>query len=269
MASAPKPMTVRAIPNFRSARITGILNVVFATLLLVFGLCMSSYVATLPLLGRAFTAYQAQIDKIGDQQRQTALRGLDEQLQKADTEAAKAEILERKKKLENSPKLGAGVNMMDFSKMGFDDPVVIGWSWVEIVTGLALNVMLIASGVGLMHWKPWARKLGLWTAGLKILRLVVLYTGFVILIVPPVAKNLGDMVGEMMNQQQAGLGRAGGAPPKELFVRIYSVMYSVMGVGYMAVGSVYPAVLLWVLTRPGIASACSGRFVLPKEPNQP
>ena len=264
--SSPEPR-VLAVPNFRTARLMGIFNALFAVEILACGLLMSAYVATLPLMARAMKQFTSQIEQQADRQKQTALKGLDEEAAKATTEAEKTAIAARREKIETAPKvmLAPGV---DFSKMGFDDPTILTWSWVELLSGMGLNVMLLASGVGLMHWKPWGRTLGIWTGVLKIARLLVFYLLFIIFIVPPMSKVFGELAVDMMQQQQAAVGRQGG-PPKDVFVRIYAVMYTVMGVGFAATGVIYPAVMVWILTRPGVVSASSGRFVLPKEPRQP
>jgi hypothetical protein len=99
---------------------------------------------------------------------------------------------------------------------------------------------------------------------------VVLYGFFIVVIVPPVARNLGEMVVQMAAQQQIPMAAPKTAmPDAALFARIYTVMYSVMGVGMAALGSVYPLIVLWLLTRPGVKSACAGVYKLPPEPNQP
>ncbi len=53
------------------------------------------------------------------------------------------------------------------------------------------------------------------------------------------------------------------------FAKMYTVMYTGMGLGVMLTGVIFPAILLWCLTRPGVKSACSGQWKSPKEPNQP
>ena len=65
--------------------------------------------------------------------------------------------------------------MMEVNQVQMGDRSFIRYTWVDVVTELALNALLLASGVGLLHWRPWARRLGLWTAGLKVVHLVLLY----------------------------------------------------------------------------------------------
>ena len=110
----------------------------------------------------------------------------------------------------------------------------------------------------------------MWTAVLKVVRLTSSYSVFIVAIVPVVAKNLGEMVVQMAAQQQGPLPAGpGGMPAATMLVRVYMVVYSVMGGGMIVLGSVYPLVVLWLLTRPGVKSACSGEFLLPREPGQP
>jgi len=136
--------------------------------------------------------------------------------------------------------------------------LIQGWYWVEILTGLAVNVVLLISGIGLLKYKGWARSLGIWTALFKILRLGLLYGFFIIVVVPPFSKAVGEAVGQMMVQQQQIMGGKGApamADP-QMFTKIYAIMYSFMGVGMIAIGSIFPGIMLYFLTRPRIQSAC-------------
>lgn len=266
--SQASPQPPRAVPNFRTARLVGIFNVLFSVQILLCGLCMGVYVVTLPIWGRVFADVQAQAKQQVERAKASRLAELDDAAKKADTPEKKAEIAALRKEVESAPDPDF-TGMMDISKMGMTDPVTVGWAWVEIVTGLVLNTLMLLSGVGLMHWKPWSRKVAVWTAALKILRLVVVYSAFIVLVVPPMAKQLGDLVGDAMTKQQAALGRKGAAPPTQVFVQVYTVTYTLTGVGMMVTGVVYPALVVWLLTRPGVVSACSGAYRLPPEPKQP
>lgn len=259
----------KALPNFRTARVMGLLNVVFATQLLLCGLVLGGYVAVMPLFTRMMSGVQKEAEDRIEQSRAGERAALAEKVESAKSVEDKALAKARLEEFDRRPRLSLAA-AMDMKGLGLNDPVAIGWAWAEVITGLVLNVALLASGVGLMHWKPWARKVGLATASLKLARLVLVYGFFVLVIVPPLARNLGGMIVNMATQQQAAMGAGPGAlPDASFFARVYGVMYSAMGVGMVVVGSVYPLILLWQLTRPGVRSACSGAFVLPREPNQP
>jgi hypothetical protein len=264
MAVDPRPKY--ALPNFRSARLLGILNVVFATEILVCGLCVGGWVAVMPLWGTAFKPFFQKAEQQMEAARKAEVQALDEEAKKATTVDEKAAIEARKKEVESRPKPSFGSTEM--YTMGMDDPTTLAWSWSEVLSGLVLNGLMLASGVGLMHWRPWSRTLGLWTAALKVLRLCLLYGFYIVVIVPVVSQKVGQSVATMMEQQQA-MGARGAAMGPEMFVRIYTILYSIYGALMVLCGVIYPAVVIWVLTRPGVKSACSGAFQLPKEPNQP
>jgi hypothetical protein len=268
MAAGPAPRY--AMPNFRMARLVGIFNVIVGAEILLCGICLGGYVAIMPMWGRMFASIQQPARRQIESAKQAQLSALDEKAKAATTVEEKAEIAAERKLIETrqDPTI-TQLNMMDLNKMGLNDPTNIAWSWAEVVSGLVLNALLLASGIGLLAWRSWARRLGVWTAALKIVRLFVLWGFFIVAIVPPVSRNLGKMIGEMAVQQQASMGRTGGPVPTDMFVRVYTILYSGFGLGVIVLGSIYPVVVLWLLTRPGVKSACSGVFQKPKEPNQP
>ena len=265
--SGPAPIRMTP-PNFRSARLVGIFNVFFAAQILICGLCMSGYTLTLPMWLRLFSQVQKQTEERAEQLKTAQLEAAIEREKAAKTDPEKIEAAARRIEVETRPKAALSMSM-DFTRMGLADPKIIAWSWAELISSLTLNSMMLASGIGLLHWKPWARSLGIWTAALKIVRLVLVYGYFVLSVVPVLAQRMGEAVVAMMAQQPGTMGPTGGAPPVSLFVRIYLITYSGMGVGMILIGVVYPMIVLWLLTRPGVKSACSGLLKLPMEPKQP
>ena len=264
--AAPRGTTM---PNFRTPRLLGIFNVLFATEILACGLCMGGYTVTLPLWGRLIQQAQSQTRQRFEAAKASELAALAEKEKAAKTTEDRAEIVTERLRVEARPDPTAAAAMMDLSKMGLDDPTFIRWTWTEVFSGLVLNVMLLASGVGLLHWKPWARSLGVWTGVLKVLRLVLVYGFFIIGVVPPISQRIGGAVSTMMAGQPGMGAPAGAGSAAAMFTRIYTVTYSALGVGMIALGVIYPAILLWLLTRPGVKVACAGTHKLPKEPNQP
>ncbi len=257
-----------AMPNFRIPRLLGIFNVIFASEIMICGLGMGVYVTSLPLLGRMISQAQKQVERQAEAAKTAELASLSAQEEQAKTDAEKAEIVTRRAEVNARPK-GTIPGTMDLNKMGFDDPVLLRWSWTEVMTGLVVNAMMLASGVGLLFWKPWARTLGVWTAAIKVVRLTLLYSYCIVAVVPPMSERLGRAVGEMMTSQQQAIGRASPPISTDMFVKVYTVMYSGMALGTLVLGVIYPVILLWFLTRPGVKVACSGLVKLPKEPNQP
>ena len=69
--SAPTPLPKGLVPpDFRTSRLLGIFNTLFASEILLCGLCMCGYTATLPLTSKVMTSMGAQIDKQNAQLRE-------------------------------------------------------------------------------------------------------------------------------------------------------------------------------------------------------
>ena len=74
------------------------------------------------------------------------------------------------------------------------------------------------------------------------------------------AEKISRGAAEVVEQQQRAMGRpgvGGGPPPVKLLHWTYTIMMTAGAVGMIVVGSIYPAVSLWLLTRPGVREACS------------
>jgi hypothetical protein len=74
------------------------------------------------------------------------------------------------------------------------------------------------------------------------------------------------MIGEMVAGSMAGQG--GPAPPAEMLIRIYTIMYTVGGLGFIVFGSIYPIVIIACLTRPTVKAAFR-LSVAKKAPEEP
>ncbi|MBY0397982.1 MAG: hypothetical protein K2X91_16150, partial [Thermoleophilia bacterium] len=263
------PAPTRMVPpNFRTPRLLGIVNFLISSQILVCGLGMASYLAVLPLVAEVTQSIVDEAGRAEDKKKEAALAGLDAEIKAAKTDVEKAVLAERRKAVESRPRMM--MPTMDFSAMGLTDRRVIAWSWAEVISGIVVNVLMLVSGVGLMSWKKWAWTMGVWTGWLKILRLLVLYGIFIAVVSPVMSQGMAKMATDMIAQQQAALGGGGGAPPPtQMLTQIYSVMNAAIGVMMIVGGAIYPAILLWLLHRPPVKSACSGAFLPPKEPKEP
>ena len=255
------------VPQPRIPKVIGILNIVFAAALLICGACSGIYAAMMPSMAKMMTQVQAQADTQRKAQIQQSLESVAKEEKElealpadqknAQTEAKKGELTERRRELEESLKRPSPMPMFDMSKMGLDDPKLIGWWATDVVTALILNVLMLVSGIALVRFKPSGLSLGKWVAGLKIARLVVLYSVFIVVIVPPLSRNYARAVVDMFQQQQAAVGKP--LPPAlgiDQMTRLYTIMYSITGVAMMVLGGIYPIVTLWLLSRPGARAAC-------------
>lgn len=253
MSSVPSHAT--PLPNYRTTRLLGIFNIVFATCLLIFGLCMTVSVMVQPMFFKAINDAQKTLEEKGEATRKAELDSIAKREADAKSEEEKKEFAAQREEIEARPKAKLP-GMMDMSKI-MNQPMLQGWTWVEILTGLSLNIALFISGIGLLKYNGWSRTLGIWVALLKLARLVLVYGFFIISVVPPMSKTIGEAVGEMMAAQQGiQVKGAGAVPDAQVFTKIYTITYSLMGAGMISVGSIYPALMLWFLTRPRVKAAC-------------
>jgi hypothetical protein len=147
-------------------------------------------------------------------------------------------------------------SQLDLSMLGLDDPKIKTYYWFELASGLLLNLAMIVAGIGLVRRKRWGIALGTATAAAKLIRLVALYSYFGLALAGPVAKASAAAVGRMVAQQQVMLGAAEPPPVDSTpLVGVYMRMYAVVPALMIALGSVYPAIALWILVRARRAQA--------------
>ena len=246
------------VPNPRIPKILGILNIVFASGIMLYGLCMLGSIVMMPALSKSMETMQKKMDDVVESQKQAELKQLDEREKAAKTDAEKEKIEDERAAVLARPKapMNPGMNL---NALGYSDPRVQSYMWADVFTSILLNGMMLAAGIGLVTRKGWSIRLGLWTAGLKIVRLIAIYSYAALVVVPVIALGLGKFAMQQMTMTQQTMGKP--LPPgfdTGMFVRIYTITYTVMAVGMVVVGSIYPIVSLWLLSRPGARAACSG-----------
>jgi hypothetical protein len=140
--------------------------------------------------------------------------------------------------------------------------------WADVVTGPILNLLMLAAGIGLTQFKEWARKMALWVAALKIVRLIALTLLLVLVVIPHTARameaiaatKLGEVTLAKWKLDHAA-SAAGPSPYAELTVKNVAPTTSaaeyLAAILVMGFGLIYPAITLAVLTRPGAGAACS------------
>ncbi|HEV3168642.1 MAG TPA: hypothetical protein VGZ22_31845 [Isosphaeraceae bacterium] len=244
------------VPNPQVAKTLGILNIIFACLLLACSMFNALSMATMPLLNKAIQA-QKQEMKQAEAKTKAKLDDLDKQEKAAKTEAEKQEVASQRATLTGRSKSTVGFNFsMDFNAMGLNDPRYLTYWYADTLTGLVMNVIMLASGIGLLMVKPWARTTWLWAAAIKIIRLILVWGYFAVAVVPGLSQRLGKFIYNMMAQQQAG-GRPGGPPgmSEEFFTRLYGITYTGMAAGMILFGMIYPVVSIWLLNKPRVKAA--------------
>lgn len=235
------------VPTPHTANTIGVLNLVFgASILICSTLSFSSLLLT-PLFQGPVLAMARSADQLAQERHEESLAAIRNLDAGAGSEAEREVYRRRLAELESEgPPRPFTADMLS---AGFNT-AVLRWSWLDVTTSIAVNILMIVAGVGLIQLAGWGRRLGLWVAGVKLVRLVVVWGLWIVAVVPAMSKQIGDAVDTMLRQQQ------GGGPPPFSFTTVYAVMYSLMGVGMILFGSIYPVVCLVALSRPGVRAAC-------------
>jgi hypothetical protein len=259
MSEVTPPPGAVTPPKSGAPKVLGMLNIVFGALLILCGLCSGMYLivmrATMPVLAETQKQVQEQVKATQETERAEQLKQLDEQEQAATTEAEKQTIQNQRQAIQSAPVVV--MPMPDMSNMyGMNDPLVFGYFICDMLSALATNVFLVISGVGLLSMKDWGRRLAIWIAGIKIGRLFVAQVVNIVAITPVMVKQSTEMMEQMMSQMPPGSG--GGPPPGfgTQLASVYGVTFTLTAVGTFLIGSIYPGILLWMLTRPDAKAAC-------------
>lgn len=248
------------VPNPRIPKVLGILNIVFASGLLICGICSIAYFSMIPVFSSAMETMQKEAQAKQSADRKSVLDQFDEREEAAETDEAKAEIREQRKRFEAETPAAKPVPV-DFGMMGFDNARVRTYVWVEFLSGFVLNLLLLVAGIGLVMRRPWGIKLGLGVAALKIVRLVLVYGYAAIVIAPEVSQGMAKF---QIKQMQTMAQQQGAKPPPpelsvEMLTRIMTIWMTVCAVGMIMIGVIYPMISLWLLSRPSARAACLDR----------
>jgi ABC-type multidrug transport system fused ATPase/permease subunit len=234
----------------------GILNIVFGALLLLCVFCSSLNLMLQAALAPMMVVQQQQFQQAMQADRQQKLQKLQELEKAAQEEKAKAELRNQQKVLQAQPL----PKMPDLSKF-VQNSTFQGYMIIDVGTALVLNILMVIAGIGLVGRKEWARVTALWVAGVKIVRLIVLYTFYALVIVPIVVQQLTaafqEMFDDMAKNAAPGQKMPGPADVGQLGTGM-AVMMTVPAIGLIIFGVIYPAVVLLLLTRPQVKAVCAG-----------
>lgn len=242
--STSEPSMVSIAPDTTTPRVFGILNIIFSILAGLFSIYTLAMAVMMPYMAQSMEEAAQRADEAAEKQ----LAALEEEIAQAETEEEKAELRMQRNTLANQkdppiPNVWEAMN----------NPKVITYGIVDGSTGVLLNLMMFVSGIGLLMRKEWARKLAIWTAATKIGRLLILQLVNIVMIVPIHTKAAQQMF------EQMDMGGGPGAGSIDM-AGMQGIMYTAMAVVTLAVGSVYPALSLWFLSRPSVKVVCQPDF---------
>ncbi len=202
-------------------------------------------------------------NKVLDEMHRSRIAELQQQEQSAATAADKARIKAEREKVEaNPPKV---TETIDPAPVNEGIAWFYRYAWTDVVTGPVLNLLLLVSGIGLLLHQNWARVLAIVTAALKILRLVALCVLLIAFAIPKMGRMCDVLSGselgkaffkQAMEQQKAqGANPAGPQPTPELIAEVLRTSGYAYAILLPCLGSIYPIIVLVLLTRPGARAA--------------
>lgn len=249
-------------PATSAHKMIGTLNLIFASVLLLCGLCsggsMLMQVAVAPMTQEAMQQGLEAQAKLEHQNKIDAIKAREDV---AVSDEEKEKLTAAREALESQePAEPPLAGMMDDMNSMYRNPTLIGYTVTDFATGLLLNMLMFASGIGLLAAKPWGRKLGVGVAILKLARLILVYGFAIFFVVPAVSEKMGDMVGKAAEQAQKQQPQRPNQPPLPQMDKTIKTVYNVMGttsaVLMIVFGSIYPIIMWRVLTRPKVKLAC-------------
>jgi hypothetical protein len=248
----PADPSLPVAPTPGTAKTIGTLNIIFACILLLCGGCASLQLIAQSALAPLMDVQRKQMQQAFEAERLAQIGKLEQAERAATSNEEKTRLQQQRKALEAQK----GQPFPDMTRMwGMSDPRVLTYFITDLGTAATLNVAMLVAGIGLVNLKEWGRKLGIWVAGLKVLRLVALYGFSMAVIVPIVTKQTIDVFEEM---SRAVPGTGGPAPQQfGQMAAVFGVMMTVGAVGMMLLGAIYPAICLILLTRPRVKAACN------------
>ena len=255
-SSDPSLSQSYVLPKPGVPKTLGILSVIFAVVGILYGLCtlgitMSS---TAIMDWSSNTLQQAQ--KQMDDRQAASFKALDDQEKLATTDAEKASIQAQRNTLKAQPRIDAQVASMDTAKEALKNPTMMGAAYAQLVTGLALMILLLISGINLIRLRPSGRKLGVTWAVLQIVQLFLL-VAVQFTVIQPINKPIQDKQLAALEEQAAKGNNPAAASTLQL-TKIVTSMAPAFLIGFLVLGSIYPAIMLLMLNGQGARAALQG-----------
>ena len=192
------------VPNPQLPRSFGLMNIIFGIMLLI---AAAGYAVTYiygPAIQRwSQQPFQQQMDA-AKAERATKIAELKKQEAEAKTAEEKEALAEQRAALESRPvpDLSAMQDLQNFD--AYHEPKLAVIYTLDIASAVALNILMIVAGSGLMGLKEWARRLAITVAQLKIVRWIALVLTSMIVVVPMTLEKTQKAMASIEAQIAAG-----------------------------------------------------------------
>jgi hypothetical protein len=255
MASQPRSQWV--VPNTGIPRTFGLLNVIFGVMLLLGGIGSVAWVLMAPTIGKVMQAQRRETLAKAKAEREARIADLKKQEAAAKTEAEKEQLRTEREAAESVPEPPEPPDVTIWDT--YADLRYRAYFCGEVSLGIVLNIAMIVAGAGLLATAEWGRRLAIGVAWGKIVRLVAMAVITLTVIVPMTAEYTQPSLDKIAAQ-----ARLGGPAMSNQMAQVMPILGAVGAVGFTVVGSIYPGLAIWFLTRPRARAACAGPAGAPR-----
>jgi DNA-binding transcriptional MerR regulator len=227
-------------------RVIGTLNILFGVALGLCGLCQGfslfSQSVAAPKMQQLFQQQQDELQQQIDELQLQIDQEIDDQT--SQEIAAKIEaVTEEIEVLKIMPN-----PMMIWS---LDKSYVVGFFTIECVFALLLNLFMFISGVGLLSFNEWGRKMALWVVMLKLVNIVIVAVFVLTIVVPAMVESMQEFMLQAVQEQEVLEPVRIGEIQNSMLVGT-SIAISI----FAAVSAIYPIICLWQLNRSLVKKSC-------------
>ena len=228
-------------PDPHTPKTLGVLNIGFALMLMLGGLCINAFCLMPPILTYIAGMVNEEMIKEGKTRHDKILKLWESENETSDEELKLSFQTEREELEAQPPYDPSRLTML--SNLQFRDPRFIGHFVLDLGTGLVFNLFMLASGIGLYFLKRWGRVLAMIVAWAKILRLLALALSVTLILSP--------LVASLVTEFETALPAEGIAPVGS---RVGTLLTGFAWTLFL-LGSVYPVATLLLLRRPSVKTA--------------
>ena len=240
------------IPDEQTPRTYGILNIVFASMLLLCNLVMAGMALLAPTMKGLMEQGQGQLNLSVQTRHQERLDDLKRVVCLAKTPAEKAKAQTALTELEAEPK--PPFNSMTIGMNASNDRRIIAFNVIDLSVGFFLNLAMLLAGVGLIRLKESGRKAAVVVAGIKLVKLVLFVIVSLSFIVPLEARLMEP---DMAKVRAQFAGQPGAAPPMfMLSPQVMAAMMTSWVILFSVCASIYPILVLIKLRNDRVKAAC-------------